>query len=577
MGMLLNDTSERPMDFSRSSPEFEFKNSAEREIECPRQNIGGMGAKRKQEPEIASSPNVTGQIRVKSFRTCPQDDDDENRPLEISKKLPSYYFGKEFAHHQTESQENKTLDHKYQYQIEASYHPVNKSGQLSSNLHLDKDGQESISDNHDDESRSDSRSCSPKEATGYHSPLIPMHHNEKQIFKIEEENNPDMDGKNFCGLERNDPKPPPLFLPMPQLPTSVPLPFGQTLPLLEAISNIQKSKPHYMNGIHPQAPIYNSPRMPTHPMGADFLQQAQALQMLANLQTALVNPEASKVPFSAPHLQKYFTDIFDRSNELHKPESHFDRRTESFDHRSQSPVSLSPIPRSHMNYHPPSSVPGFTVRDNFQNKTLKMFQGRLDLPPEENVDLDELEKFAKMFKQKRIKLGYTQGDVGLALGKLYGNDFSQTTISRFEALNLSFKNMCKLKPLLQKWLEDTDSSQAQMLSQAASLTAAQEALARRRKKRTSIDNTIRVALERAYNANPKPTSEEVQYISDGLCMEKEVVRVWFCNRRQKEKRLNPNSPRGSPLHQPYYSNPPSPIPLTPTPPNCYAPNLINSQ
>ncbi len=54
-------------------------------------------------------------------------------------------------------------------------------------------------------------------------------------------------------------------------------------------------------------------------------------------------------------------------------------------------------------------------------------------------------------------LGFTQGDVGLAMGKLYGNDFSQTTISRFEALNLSFKNMCKLKPLLQKWLEDADS------------------------------------------------------------------------------------------------------------------------
>ena len=52
--------------------------------------------------------------------------------------------------------------------------------------------------------------------------------------------------------------------------------------------------------------------------------------------------------------------------------------------------------------------------------------------------------------------GFTQGDVGLAMGKLYGNDFSQTTISRFEALNLSFKNMCKLKPLLHKWLEDAE-------------------------------------------------------------------------------------------------------------------------
>ena len=56
----------------------------------------------------------------------------------------------------------------------------------------------------------------------------------------------------------------------------------------------------------------------------------------------------------------------------------------------------------------------------------------LSLHKEETPDLEELEQFAKVFKQKRIKLGFTQGDVGLALGKLYGNDFSQTTISRWE-------------------------------------------------------------------------------------------------------------------------------------------------
>ena len=65
--------------------------------------------------------------------------------------------------------------------------------------------------------------------------------------------------------------------------------------------------------------------------------------------------------------------------------------------------------------------------------------------------------------------GYTQGDVGLAMGKLYGNDFSQTTISRFEALNLSFKNMCKLKPLLAKWLE-VDSSQPSSLGSTLKLS-----------------------------------------------------------------------------------------------------------
>lgn len=61
---------------------------------------------------------------------------------------------------------------------------------------------------------------------------------------------------------------------------------------------------------------------------------------------------------------------------------------------------------------------------------VKAPQPKLEPSPEETTDLEELEQFAKTFKQRRIKLGFTQGDVGLAMGKLYGNDFSQTTISR---------------------------------------------------------------------------------------------------------------------------------------------------
>ena len=57
-----------------------------------------------------------------------------------------------------------------------------------------------------------------------------------------------------------------------------------------------------------------------------------------------------------------------------------------------------------------------------------------------------------------------------------------------------------------------------------------DAIGRRRKKRTSIESNVRIALERAFNQNPKPTSEELQIVSDTLNLEKEVVRVWFCNR-----------------------------------------------
>ncbi|XP_029307568.1 POU domain, class 2, transcription factor 2 isoform X5 [Cottoperca gobio] len=194
---------------------------------------------------------------------------------------------------------------------------------------------------------------------------------------------------------------------------------------------------------------------------------------------------------------------------------------------------------------------------------------------EEPSDLEELEQFARTFKQRRIKLGFTQGDVGLAMGKLYGNDFSQTTISRFEALNLSFKNMCKLKPLLEKWLIDAETMSIDCtMPSPSSLSSSSMGFdgipGRRRKKRTSIETNVRVALERAFMTNQKPTSEEILQISEQLNMEKEVIRVWFCNRRQKEKRINPSS-----ATPPLPSQPPT-APSMHKPP-CYSPHMMSSQ
>ena len=106
--------------------------------------------------------------------------------------------------------------------------------------------------------------------------------------------------------------------------------------------------------------------------------------------------------------------------------------------------------------------------------------------------------------------------------------------------------MCKLKPLLQKWLDEANTtSSAQNTAVADGELGAPlspDTLAsRRRKKRTSIETTIRVSLEKSFLSNPKPTSDEITMLADNLNMEKEVIRVWFCNRRQKEKRINPPS------------------------------------
>ncbi|CAG5076885.1 Oidioi.mRNA.OKI2018_I69.PAR.g8578.t1.cds [Oikopleura dioica] len=124
-----------------------------------------------------------------------------------------------------------------------------------------------------------------------------------------------------------------------------------------------------------------------------------------------------------------------------------------------------------------------------------------------NPTSDDLEGFARDFKQRRIKLGYTQADVGLALGTLYGNVFSQTTICRFEALQLSFKNMCKLKPLLQKWL------QFAVKDQSNGFSALEKAAntGRKRKKRPSHEmspSMASVPWQTSHSASSVITTEE---------------------------------------------------------------------
>ncbi|XP_028414227.1 POU domain, class 3, transcription factor 2-A-like [Dendronephthya gigantea] len=136
----------------------------------------------------------------------------------------------------------------------------------------------------------------------------------------------------------------------------------------------------------------------------------------------------------------------------------------------------------------------------------------------------DIEAFAKFFKQRRIALGFTQEEVGLALGTLYGNMYSQTTICRFEVLQLSFKKMCSLKKLLERWLEDATEKVG-------------DGGVRKRKKRMSIDGTMRSILESHYAVEKKPKSEDIAKIATEVHVEKEVVRVWFCNRRQKERRM----------------------------------------
>ncbi|VDL19452.1 unnamed protein product [Hymenolepis diminuta] len=157
----------------------------------------------------------------------------------------------------------------------------------------------------------------------------------------------------------------------------------------------------------------------------------------------------------------------------------------------------------------------------------------------------DLEIFAEHFKQRRMKMGITQADVGKALGEMMipgVESLSQSTICRFESLTLSRSNMIALRPLLQIWLDRTEA-----LGAANSNSQAHDSgffspisLSRgnpNRRKRTCITDSEKRALEAYFAVQPQPSSDRISQIGKLLSLPKSVVRVWFCNQRQKQKRL----------------------------------------
>ncbi|XP_028318801.1 POU domain, class 5, transcription factor 1 isoform X2 [Gouania willdenowi] len=194
---------------------------------------------------------------------------------------------------------------------------------------------------------------------------------------------------------------------------------------------------------------------------------------------------------------------------------------------NQSPSTSSSSPS--MSPSPPSSGllgPAFALGESAQGVTVTQnpagpsrssgsSSGGYSDSEEETLTNEDLEQFAKELKHKRITLGFTQADVGIALGNLYGKMFSQTTICRFEALQLSFKNMCKLKPLLQRWLNDAENSE-----NPQDMYKIERPLAdtRKRKRRTCLEGPVRTALESYFFKSPKPNTQQLSHISGCACL-----------------------------------------------------------
>ncbi|KAI4901260.1 hypothetical protein NFI96_033670 [Prochilodus magdalenae] len=165
-------------------------------------------------------------------------------------------------------------------------------------------------------------------------------------------------------------------------------------------------------------------------------------------------------------------------------------------------------------------------------------------PPSVGVHVEsdprELEAFAERFKQRRVKLGVDAGGRWVpALGPASQSPgvgaLSQSTICRFESLTLSHNNMIALRPVLQAWLDEAEAEHRRATNGSAPLVGGLGN--ERKRKRTSIAAPEKRSLEAYFAIQPRPSSEKIAAIAEKLELKKNVVRVWFCNQRQKQKRM----------------------------------------
>ncbi|RVE70937.1 hypothetical protein OJAV_G00069660 [Oryzias javanicus] len=152
---------------------------------------------------------------------------------------------------------------------------------------------------------------------------------------------------------------------------------------------------------------------------------------------------------------------------------------------------------------------------------------------EEGINLQEIREFAKNFKIRRLSLGLTQTQVGQALTATEGPAYSQSAICRFEKLDITPKSAQKLKPVLEKWLAEAEHWNQKGQQNLMEFVGGEPS--KKRKRRTSFTPQAIEVLNSYFEKNALPTGQEITEIARELNYDREVVRVWFCNRRQTLK------------------------------------------
>ncbi|XP_077018668.1 POU domain, class 6, transcription factor 2 [Tamandua tetradactyla] len=229
---------------------------------------------------------------------------------------------------------------------------------------------------------------------------------------------------------------------------------------------------------------------------------------------------------------------------------------------SQASISQSPVRQASSSSSSSSSSSALSVGQLVSNP--QTAAGEVD-----GVNLEEIREFAKAFKIRRLSLGLTQTQVGQALSATEGPAYSQSAIcrhtilrshfflpqeaqentiassltaklnpgllypARFEKLDITPKSAQKIKPVLERWMAEAEARHRAGMQNLTEFIGSEPS--KKRKRRTSFTPQALETLNAHFEKNTHPSGQEMTEIAEKLNYDREVVRVWFCNKRQALK------------------------------------------
>ncbi|KAG9341614.1 hypothetical protein JZ751_019131 [Albula glossodonta] len=105
--------------------------------------------------------------------------------------------------------------------------------------------------------------------------------------------------------------------------------------------------------------------------------------------------------------------------------------------------------------------------------------------------------------------------------------------ARFEKLDITPKSAQKIKPVLERWMAEAEARHRSGMQNLTEFIGSEPS--KKRKRRTSFTPQALEILNSHFEKNTHPSGQEMTEIAEKLNYDREVVRVWFCNKRQALK------------------------------------------